>query len=169
MKLNLGCGQDILPGWTNVDHVAGKGVDVVADLTTVLPWPSNSVDEVLISHTLEHLPMWEHTVREIHRILRPGGILTIKVPFGLAPYTGHCRSFYPCTMDGFIAGVADIRAGLENAELFRCVERKYHRTIPFRYHINHYIGRRLRFEIKKYGRIGKRSQITWVLAKVPCE
>ena len=30
MKLNIGCGKDIRPGFVNIDHNPGTGVDVVA-------------------------------------------------------------------------------------------------------------------------------------------
>ena len=37
-KLNLGCGDFPKPGFINVDRRAGKGVDVVHDLS-ILPYP----------------------------------------------------------------------------------------------------------------------------------
>lgn len=165
MKLNLGCGNTRIEGWIGVDFLSGPAVDVIADLTKPLPWESNSVDEVLASHVLEHIVMFEDTIREIHRILRPGGILTIKVPYGLDPYTGHVRSFYPCTLDGFIYDRMTTHRGLESAPLFYELERKYHRTIPYRWHIENYLG----IKFKQYGRFGKRSQITWILEKRPID
>lgn len=162
LRLNLGCGRDIREGWTNVDFIKAPGVDIVADLEKPLPWEDNSVFEVLISHTLEHIVYWEHTVQEIHRILRPGGILTIRVPYGLDPYTGHVRSFYPCSLDGFIAETVGLHRGLESAPLFHLIERRYHRTIPFRWHLERYLG----IKTPQYGQFGKRSQITWVLEKI---
>ena len=45
MKVNLGCGKQIKPGWTNIDNEKQLGVDVVHNLE-VLPYPfqSNTVD-----------------------------------------------------------------------------------------------------------------------------
>lgn len=87
MKLNLGCGDKKIDGYTNVD-VCGEP-DVFCDLSQ-FPWPfeSNSVDEVFSSHFLEHVIDYEKTVFEMHRILRPNGILHFRVP--------HFRSmFFP--------------------------------------------------------------------------
>ena len=56
MKLNLGCGSKILDGYTNVDKFDYYKPDVVHDLETFpYPFENNSVDEILISHVLEHI------------------------------------------------------------------------------------------------------------------
>ena len=59
VRLHLGCGRDIMPGWVNVDHVALPGVDVIADLDacarTRLPFEDDSVGEIRMSHVLEHM------------------------------------------------------------------------------------------------------------------
>jgi predicted SAM-dependent methyltransferase len=56
VNLNLGCSSYIMPGWVNVDCRPLPGVDVVCDLEQIpWPWKDNSVDEVLMSHFLEHL------------------------------------------------------------------------------------------------------------------
>lgn len=88
-RLNLGCGDDVRPGWHNVDVAALPGVDV-CDLFA-LPWslPSEHYDLVEASHFLEHIPhhMTGSTrdglvrvMEELHRILRPGGELRVKTP-----------------------------------------------------------------------------------------
>ena len=55
-KLNLGCGQNILKDYVNLDAMKLDGVDVIHDLEK-FPWPfkDNTFDEVYTSHTLEHL------------------------------------------------------------------------------------------------------------------
>src|ERR1700674_2630743 len=54
IKLNLGCGDRQLPGYVHVDKF-GKP-DVLRDLE-IFPWPwrNDSVEEVVMSHVLEHL------------------------------------------------------------------------------------------------------------------
>lgn len=57
VKLNLGCGQTRLDGFTGLDIVPGPAVDIVHDLMK-FPWPfaDDSVDEILCSHFVEHIP-----------------------------------------------------------------------------------------------------------------
>ena len=57
MKLNLGCGDKILPGYVNVDVAesrAGKRPDVLCDLHRLTPFEDNSADEILSVHVVEH-------------------------------------------------------------------------------------------------------------------
>jgi hypothetical protein len=63
-----------------VDVIAGPGVDVLTDLCQTLPWPDNSVDEIRAWDVLEHLPDKVHTMNEIWRVLRHGGIADLVVP-----------------------------------------------------------------------------------------
>lgn len=84
-NLNIGCGNDIKKSgqevfWTNLDQFQGAGVDVVADVNAPLPFPDDHFDLVLASHVLEHLTHYVEAVREIHRILKPGGTFVAKVP-----------------------------------------------------------------------------------------
>lgn len=80
MRLNLGCCDLILADYTNVDVVAGSGVDVVADLRGPWPWRDDEVEEVRAFDVIEHLPDKIHTMNELWRVLRPGGIARIAVP-----------------------------------------------------------------------------------------
>lgn len=44
------------------------------------PFPDNSVDEILASHILEHLPDTVAALDEWWRIVKPGGKIVIRVP-----------------------------------------------------------------------------------------
>lgn len=99
MKINLGCGDKILPGYLNVD-VCGAP-DAQVDLS-VYPWPfeTESAEEVLAEHFLEHVKDFESTILEIHRILKPNGVFHFKVPHFSSPYYPwhvHLQSFSSIT------------------------------------------------------------------------
>ena len=79
-KLNLGCGTDIRKDYINVDCVGLAGVDIVHDLTSLpLPFDNETFDEVLCQDVLEHFA-YVPVLKDIHRILKPGGKLYIQVP-----------------------------------------------------------------------------------------
>jgi len=81
VKLNVGCGTDIRPGWINLDSVALPGVDVCHDLNDMpLPFESNSLDQILCQDILEHIHGYPRLLKDLHRILKPGGVVDIRVP-----------------------------------------------------------------------------------------
>ena len=85
-NIHLGCGDSCPEGWTNIDMIGG---DMRLNLCWNLPFDDHSVQYVYSAHTLEHLDY--HTsaprlIREIFRILKPGGILRLAVP-DLGAYT----------------------------------------------------------------------------------
>jgi SAM-dependent methyltransferase len=53
---------------------------VKCDLDKGVPLPDASVDIAIFSHVLEHLPRPGFTMREVYRILKPGGLLLLGVP-----------------------------------------------------------------------------------------
>lgn len=97
LKLHLGCGPAHLPGWINIDvHPAPFALNVHWGL----PFDDGSADFVFVSHMLEHL-FFPHDVlallRELHRVLRPGGRLRIVVPDierCIEAYTQNDRQFF---------------------------------------------------------------------------
>jgi Methyltransferase domain len=85
MRLNLGCGDKKMPGWRNVDKIAMCDPDEVVDLEQLpWPWPDDSVDEILLSHVLEHLgqspDIYLGIIKEIYRVCRNDAKITIVVP-----------------------------------------------------------------------------------------
>ena len=84
-KLNLGCGDKILPGYLNVDVVEsrrGFKPDVICDLHQLTPFENSSVDEILSVHVVEHFWRWEvlEVLQEWVRVLKPGGTMILECP-----------------------------------------------------------------------------------------
>jgi predicted SAM-dependent methyltransferase len=80
-RLNIGCGEWALRGYTNLDSQSIAGVDVVATVPPI-PYPDASLDEIYLGHVLEH---FDHDggaalLEECYRVLAPGGKLGVVVP-----------------------------------------------------------------------------------------
>lgn len=78
LLINLGCGDQVLDGWLNLDPRAdelGRGV-VSWSWSEQIPVSPCKADMVLTSHVMEYAaePYEEHLL-EIWRVLRPGGIV----------------------------------------------------------------------------------------------
>ena len=81
VKLNLGSGNRILPGFLNLDIQPASGVDIICDLNEGIPLNDNTVTEIYTSHTLEHLNDIVQIMEEIFRVCKDGAIVKIKVPY----------------------------------------------------------------------------------------
>jgi predicted SAM-dependent methyltransferase len=79
-KLNLGCGTDIKEGWVNLDSAEIAGVDVVHNILNIpLPFNDGQFNLIVANDILEHVD-YIPLMKELHRILKDGGILHIRVP-----------------------------------------------------------------------------------------
>ena len=81
LKLHLGCGSNRFEGYTNIDWRKTIATDLVCDIKK-LPYPIESVDLIEAYHVIEHLPRLHlpQTLLDWHRVLTPGGSLTIECP-----------------------------------------------------------------------------------------
>ncbi len=77
-RLHLGCGHIRLPGYVNIDIMAAKAADVIADLRK-LPYRDSSIDLVYSCAAIEHFGRreWVDVLREWARVLKPGGMLRL--------------------------------------------------------------------------------------------
>ena len=80
MKLHLGCGARKLDGWVNID--LDSTADIVHDIRKLEFISDTSVDEIYISHCLEHISRKEifDVLCEYNRVLKYHGVLRIAVP-----------------------------------------------------------------------------------------
>ncbi len=76
-KLDLGGRLEKRPGYQSVDL---KDADVVADLNDEWPFPDGSVGVVRAFDVFEHLKDPLHTMKELYRVLAPGGYAFVQVP-----------------------------------------------------------------------------------------
>jgi len=82
----------------------------IDDISQGIPFPADCYDFVFCLEVLEHLPNPFGTLSEIHRVLRPGGVLVLSVPnpyhfkeiiwnvFGIPDRQGHFYAWTRQTM-----------------------------------------------------------------------
>ena len=85
MKLNLGCGKDYKDDWVNVDFYDDTKCDVTHDLEEFpWPWENDSISEIRIIHTLEHLgadwKVYIKILQEMYRICEDAALIQVDVP-----------------------------------------------------------------------------------------
>ena len=98
MKLNLGCGNEILPEFINIDSRNISGVDKVSDIRN-LSWVKDaSCKLVRMSHVIEHFKENEviSILKECFRILENYGIIEIYCPNAEKIAKDYIESKIPC-------------------------------------------------------------------------
>jgi SAM-dependent methyltransferase len=84
-----------------IDIVAGPGVDLVADAHDLHMVADASVDMVTSISVLEHVRNPWKVVDEMYRILKPGGVICVDVPF-IFPYHADPDDFYRFSNKGIL-------------------------------------------------------------------
>jgi SAM-dependent methyltransferase len=74
----------ILKAQANVGHLSG----IVLNSANIyaLPYPDNTFDGVILSEILEHIERDVDGLREIYRVLKPGGVVAVTVPNANYPF-----------------------------------------------------------------------------------
>ncbi|MBI3321371.1 MAG: class I SAM-dependent methyltransferase [Candidatus Omnitrophica bacterium] len=125
--VDIGCGQKPfdqifrtqVTTYVGIDHpltvhpLNGSRADVLATIMQ-LPLRSQSVDTVLLTEVLEHLPEPVAALRELHRLLKPGGVLLLTAPM-IYNLHGSPQDFFRFTPDGLSYLLA--QAGFHPLEL----------------------------------------------------
>ena len=98
--LELGCGDN--PYFEEGAEVIHSDiqrlphVEKVFDFNERFPFPNNFFNKVVAFHVLEHTKDLNFTIKEVHRVLKPGGLFHAVVPAytsGRAFYEHHTRFF----------------------------------------------------------------------------
>jgi SAM-dependent methyltransferase len=98
-KLWIGGAAGIVPaGFVNVDAEPFPGVDVAADVQA-LPFATGSVTAIECDAVLEHVRNAPAALKELVRVLRPGGYLHVVVPFHQA-YHAYPSDYQRWTIEG---------------------------------------------------------------------
>ncbi|WP_020473877.1 class I SAM-dependent methyltransferase [Zavarzinella formosa] len=133
LKLDLGCGPRPKEGYYGVDHADMPTVDIAANLEEPLTeLPANSVEAIVTRHTMEHIVNFLPLLKEIHRVVIPGGTVDVEVPHFSNPYyysdPTHVRFFGLYTFHYFSDPVSQPRRPVPN---FYMAERFQVRSIKF--------------------------------------
>jgi predicted SAM-dependent methyltransferase len=91
VRLHIGCGQQAIPGWINIDNQPLPGVDRVLDVRQGLPFRGAAA--IYAEHFLEHLTLDDGLtfLRECRRALAPSGVLRLSTPNLDWVYATHYR------------------------------------------------------------------------------
>jgi SAM-dependent methyltransferase len=106
--LDVGCrGKPYAPWLTNVnvhvgvDVMPGDSVDLVIRDGESWPLPSATFQSLLCSQVLQVVHNVPHLVNEVHRVLEPGGIAVLAVPFCYSDMSDeHDRDFWRHSFHG---------------------------------------------------------------------
>jgi SAM-dependent methyltransferase len=81
VRLDIGCGNNKMPGATYVDIDPKANPDILHDLNK-FPYPikDNTFEEIYAKHIIEHLNDPIGFMREMCRILKPGGTIFVETP-----------------------------------------------------------------------------------------
>lgn len=78
----MGCGNNKRQGAIGVDSNPQTNADIIHNLDEYpYPFEDNQFDEIYVTHCIEHLEDVVKTIEEIHRIGKPGCIVTIDAPY----------------------------------------------------------------------------------------
>lgn len=107
--LNAGCGERDISnfllshGAASVETCDIKSSipnTIICDLTKI-PQKSDTYDSILCNAVLEHVQFPDQVLKELHRLLKPGGTFVLAVPF-LQPYHASPTDFQRYTRQGLM-------------------------------------------------------------------
>jgi len=93
-KLHLGCGENYLEGFDNLDNNVNVKADILADMDYMLPFNPCTFDYIYSHHSLEHSKNFFFLMNELYRICKPDAIIEIYVPHFTSIYAFKYRYHY---------------------------------------------------------------------------
>ena len=135
-------------------------VNVIAASLDALPMAAGVFDKAILSEVLEHVPDDEAALREVSRVVRPGGLIAITVPNANYPFWWDPinKSLETCLgvhiKSGMLAGIwanhvrlyraPELRSVVEAAGLELVAERSFtHHCFPFIHNLVYGVGKPL--------------------------
>lgn len=112
--IDIGCGDHKQIPWAlGVDFYRSREANLRANIERGLPFRDHSIDQVYAVQVLEHVHDLLGLMNEIHRVLKPGGVLHVMVPYwkyvnAVADPT-HVRFFNPQTFKFFCRPYPNMR------------------------------------------------------------
>ncbi len=136
---------------SNIDYIS---VDISSPLAmkqmdiTDITFPDNEFDCLICYHVLEHIAEDKKAIKELHRILKPGGWAIIQVPID--------SSLDKTFEDKSIVTSVDREKVFGNSEHVRIYGRDYKNRLEesgFTVRIEDFVNQQMELDIKKYGLI----------------
>jgi SAM-dependent methyltransferase len=108
-------GRKFGPNWVSVDKYDTRAAIDRHDDVEDLKFPDASFHAAVCWSVLEHVPQPQKAISELYRVLEPGGLIWIQVPF-LFPYHESPRDYWRVSADGlrlWMAGFEEVGCGYD--------------------------------------------------------
>tara|TARA_Y100000310_G_C20462298_1_gene705950 strand:- start:79 stop:777 length:699 start_codon:yes stop_codon:yes gene_type:complete len=97
--VNIGSGAEVIrDDVVNLDCIPYPGVKIVGDANN-MPFKDNFVDAVICESLLEHVLDPKVVLNEVYRVLKPGGMMYLSIPF-IIPFHSSPHDYYRWTAAG---------------------------------------------------------------------
>jgi len=113
LMVNIGAGATRLhPRMKNLDIAPGENIDIVGSVME-MPFDDDSVDLLVTQEVLEHVSHPFRAMEEIHRVIRPGGVAFVQLPFVIGDHPCP-NDYWRFTRQGIVelarqAGFSDVK------------------------------------------------------------
>ena len=116
IRLNLGSGPQPYLEYISIDFDQENHPDVLWDITRPLPYSDGTVDEIFVSHVVEHFPLWQiqDLLQDWCRALKDGGVLWGFVPDGPAVAHQYLEAVYGGNREMEMVYLANFCGGFTN-------------------------------------------------------